>query len=260
MRAHRYEHGQVARVTADVDATQAAVVADLEAVCRRVCGAELRRAWIGEHEARSSPVRHRPLAGDARRVLRPAEVIDPHGIAFPLGHHLIAHDDALLLARIDRKDPRAKQSVPHPLDERRIPLAPNDLFVDAPRVGRAHRLTGDELSVDRELEILERGALRQRKHVVRFADSSAIIDKALLDLVSHDAGRPIADELRAHVAAHAHNLRIARPHRHRRPYSILERHHTRPRHHPPLRPNHTRHYRQRRAQQISTHTHPPKRS
>src|SRR5205823_12565831 len=117
---------------------------------------------------------------------------------------------------------------------------------------------GDELSVDRQLEILERRALRERKHIVRLADSSAVVDEALLDLVSHDARRPIADELRAYVAAHAHDFRIARPDRHRRPYPIVERHHTRPRHHPPLRTNHTRQYRQRRAQQISTHRVPRK--
>jgi hypothetical protein len=93
--------------------------------------------------------------------------------------------------------------VTHPFDERWIALAAHDLLVDLARLLGVHRLTGDHLAVDRQLEILERGALRHRKEIVRFSDGGAAIHEALVDLVPKHA----VDQLDADVATRPNDVR-----------------------------------------------------
>src|SRR3954462_1334184 len=99
-------------------------------------------------------------AGPRRIGLAAAEVVDAKRIALALSDGLKPHYDVLVLTRRDREDPRAKHPVAHPLHERRVALAPDDLFVHAARFVCTKRLAGDQLTVDLELEILERSVLR----------------------------------------------------------------------------------------------------
>jgi hypothetical protein len=116
---------------------------------------------------------------------------------------LEADDHPLLLARGDGKDTRTQEAMSHPLDKGRVALAAHDLLVDAPRAVGGEDLAGDELPVDRELQVLKRGALREREEVVRLAESAAAIDEPLLHLVlQHAVGHGDA-----HVARGPHDLR-----------------------------------------------------
>src|SRR5687767_4031957 len=115
------------------------------------------------------------------------EIVDAHRIALTLGHCVEADDDAPRLPRRDWKDPGAQQAMSHPLDERGIATLPDDVLIDAPGLIGAHRLTGDELTVDLQLQSFERGVLGKRKEIVRLADAAAAIDEGLFDLVVQHA-------------------------------------------------------------------------
>ncbi len=115
--------------------------------------------------------------------LHPAEVIDSQRISFAVGYSLKPHYHLFLLAWRDWKDSRAKQSISHPLEKGGITLTSDDLFVDLTGLVRIHRFAGDHLSIDGELEVLERGALRQRKHEVGFPNSVSTVCERLSDFV-----------------------------------------------------------------------------
>jgi hypothetical protein len=93
--------------------------------------------------------------------------------------------------------------VTHPFDERWVALPTDDLFVDLARLLRIHRLTSDHLAVDRQLEVLERSALRHRKEVIRLADRGAAIHEAFVDLVPQHA----VDQLDTDIAPRANDVR-----------------------------------------------------
>ena len=108
-----------------------------------------------------------------------------------------AHHYFLLFARRDWKDSRAQKAVPHPLEQGRITLPADNLFIDLSCTIGAHCLAGYHLAVDRELQILECGALGQRKHEIRFTHSAASIDERLRDFIAQHA----VGKVDAHVAA-----------------------------------------------------------
>src|SRR5207302_2140856 len=195
--------------------TQQVVALDVELVGRRIHFAKLSAGAVGERERRTAVIaprfailggHHPPRLRHAGVGRRAAEIVDAQRISLPLGDALEANDDLTLLARPQREDSRAKHAVSHPLHQRGIALASHDLFIYTARFGRVHRLAGDELSIDRELEVAERRALRQREHVVRFADHRAAIDEPLVDLVAKHA---IA-QLDPDVAPRAYHLRAHR--------------------------------------------------
>src|ERR1700694_5854766 len=160
----------------------------------RVCPSVHGLVGIHEHERRPSLELLTQLALSGPHS---AEVVDSQRISFALGHSLKPHDHLFLLARRNRKDSRAEQSISHPFEKGGIALASNDLFVDLTRLVGIHCFTGDHLSIDGELEVLECGTLRQRKHEVRFTDSASTIYERLSDFVPQHA----IDELDTHVAA-----------------------------------------------------------
>ena len=127
----------------------------------------------------------------------PPEIIDPQRIALTRCNCLKAHHDSFLFTRRDRKNSCAQQPIPHPLEQGWITLAANDLLIDLSCPICAHCFARDQLTIDRELEILKRGALRQRKHEIRFAYSTAAIDVGLRDFITQHA----IDEVDTHVAA-----------------------------------------------------------
>ena len=202
--SQRNEERDVARVAAHGRDTPPIAVGHVERVRRRVGSAELARRAIRKRERRRAGVaRHRFVLAGA------AEVVDAKRVAFTRRHALEAHDDALLFAGIEREDACTKQPVSHPFDERRIALRANDVLVDAARGVGVHRLAGHELAVDRELQVLKRGVVRQRKEIVGFADRAAAIDESLLDFVLEHA----IGELDAHVAPCSRDVRAAVPNR-----------------------------------------------
>src|SRR3954470_7796019 len=148
---------------------------------RRICGAVGGFLRICQNERRST---FRALIRLPARTSITAEIIDPKRVAFPLRDCLETHHYLLLLSGRDWKNPRAEQSVSHPLQQRRISLPAYDFLVDLARSVGAHRFTGDHLAVDRELEILKSRALRQREHEVCLTDSTATVDVRLGDLVA----------------------------------------------------------------------------
>src|ERR1700694_4846679 len=160
----------------------------------RVCPSINGLVGIREHERRPSLELLTQLALSGPHS---AEVVDSQRLSFALGHSLKPHDHLFLLARRNRKDSRAKQSISHPFEKGGIALASNYLFVDLTRLVGIHCFTGDHLSIDGELEVLESSTLRQRKHEVRFTDSASTIYERLSDFVPQHA----IDELDSHVAA-----------------------------------------------------------
>ena len=144
---------------------------------RRRIGRSIHRiVRIGEHE-RGTTFR---LLVDAD-LIRPqsAEIVDPQRITLARRNRLKAHHDFFLFTGCYGKDSRPQQPVSHPLQQGGIALPTNDLLIDLSRTICAHRFARDQLAVDRELEVLECGALRQRKHEVRFAYSASTIDVGL---------------------------------------------------------------------------------
>jgi hypothetical protein len=120
---------------------------------------------------------------------------------------LKADHHAFGLAGIDGEDPRAKHSQAHPFDEGGIALAANDLFVHAPRFISTVCLTGDELAIDLELEILESRVLWQWKHVIGFADAAAAVHEGLFDFISKN---PVG-QANANVGAGANDASFSGP-------------------------------------------------
>ena len=149
---------------------------------------------IGEHERR--PTFRLLVHAD---LIRPhsAEVIDPQRIAFARRNCLKAHYDFFLFTGRDWKDSRPQQPVAHPLQQGRITLATNNLLVDLSRPICSHCLARDQLTVDRELEILECRTFRQRKHEVGFTDPASTIDVGLSYFIAQHA----IDEIDTHVTA-----------------------------------------------------------
>src|SRR3954471_3100438 len=95
-------------------------------------GRRVRATEAGTVRILESQVDRCLIAGLARRVrTRAAEVVDAQCVALTRRDGLEADDDAFRLARIDRKDARAEHAHAHPFDERRIPLATDDLLVHA---------------------------------------------------------------------------------------------------------------------------------
>ena len=186
---NRDEQRHVARVAAHDRSRFAGGRRDIKFVRRRVDRAQVVRRCVRECEARRAALARlaaHPLHA-ARAGGRAAEIVDAQGVAFPLGDALEAHDHALLFAGVDREDARAQQTVTHPLDERGVPLFANDFFVDATRLAGIHRLAAHELSVYRQLEVLEGGAGRQREEIIGFTDYASFVDEPFLDVVVEHA-------------------------------------------------------------------------
>ena len=116
-----------------------------------------------------------------------AEVIDAQRVTLALGDRVEADDDAACLARGNGKDARAQQPMTHPLDERGIAAASDNVLVNAACFVGAHRLARDQLPVDLELQSFEGGVLGKWKEIVGLADRAAAIDEGLLDLVVEHA-------------------------------------------------------------------------
>src|SRR5207237_5246184 len=114
-----------------------------------------------------------------------------------LVNRLKADDDFRFFARSNWEDSRAEQAIPHPLEQRWIALAPYDLLIDLTRPVSAHGLAREQLAIDRELEILERGALWQREHEIRFANSASAIHERF----GHFVAQHSIDEIDTYVAA-----------------------------------------------------------
>src|SRR5687768_8783138 len=150
--------------------------------------------WIRQQHRRS-PF---PALGSRKlRVSETAEIIHAQCVALARRDNLKAHYDFLLFARRDRKNSRAEQAVPHPLEQCGIALASHYFLIDAARTVGVHRLAGNHLAVDRELQVLERSAFWQGEHVVCFANAGTAIDKGFSYLVTQNA----IDEIDADVAA-----------------------------------------------------------
>ena len=144
------------------------------------------------------------------RRLRAASVVNPQRVPFTTGNGLESHHYPLLLAGVDGEDARPQQARSHPLHQRRIPLAPDDLLVDPARFAGVHRLPRHQFAVDRQLQVLERGPRRQREEIVGLNQATALVEERLAHLIAEHA----VDHLHAHVApgTDARGGRCARPH------------------------------------------------
>src|SRR5450759_3532388 len=163
-------------------------------MCRRIRRSVHWIVGVRKHERHASLrlLIHLPLNRP-----RSPEIIDSPRIALSLRDGLKSHHDFLLFARRNRKDSRTQETIPHPFEQRRIALPADDLLIDLPRTVGAHCLAGDHLAIDREFQILERRALRQRKHEIRFAYPASAIDEHLGDLVA----KHVIHKIDAHVTA-----------------------------------------------------------
>ncbi len=180
---------------------------------------------IGEHEGHASFGLLIPFALTGAHS---AEIVDPERVTLSRCNRLKTHHDPLLLAWRDWKNPRAQQPIPHPFEQGRIPLASDDLFIDLARLIGIHRFTGDHLTVDLELEILESGALWQREHEIGFADSASSIHERLSDLVAQHTIREVHTHITA-LAKHRGRCNPARRHYARAALPTRRRYRTRPR-------------------------------
>src|SRR5688572_18548865 len=99
----------------------------------------------------------------------------------------VAERDFARFSAGDRKHTRTQQPVTGQLDERRITLAADDLFVDRARLVCVHGLATKLLVALEEREVVEHGTAWQRIQVITLAEATTIVTKPFFNFHAGDA-------------------------------------------------------------------------